>query len=358
MSFLQGGALPDVKETTTTTTAPTTTEYGTLLKDIASAGSTNIARTGAESVAGYDPLQTQGYGMIPGAATAYQPGLSAAQATAGRAAQGITPGRIQGLMNPYTTNVVNEMGRLSQQNVERNLMPTMNAAFVGTGGLGSQRYANAMGQSMADVQSNLTGQQYGALSKGYSEALKGALDEAQLMNQTAKTQGDLAKAAQELGLIGAGAMTKSGGERQAYQQSILDAPMKNARASADLLRGYTMPGTETRTFEGPRTKDYYGQSDLSKLTGVLSLIGAGYGGTTGEGGNALGVGLNKVFGAGGEFLRGLFNTSDWTAPTEIENTSQSGDEAFGWRYFSDGTAIAPTGEYYYQGNLVWSPSTD
>jgi hypothetical protein len=124
---------------------------------------------------------------------------------------------------------------------------------------------------MADVQAGLTGQQYGALSKGYSEALKGALDEAQLMNQAARTQCDLAKYEQDLGLTGAGALTKAGAERQAYQQSILDAPMKTAKAASDLMRGYTVPTTETKTFTGPRTRDYYQQSDMSKLLGGLTF---------------------------------------------------------------------------------------
>lgn len=40
---------------------------------------------------------------------------------------------------------------------------------------------------------------------------------------------------------------------------------------------------------------------------------------------------------------------------EIPNTAQPGEEAYGWRYFSDGTAISPTGTYFYQGEQVWSP---
>lgn len=48
---------------------------------------------------------------------------------------------------------------------------------------------------------------------------------------------------------------------------------------------------------------------------------------------------------------------DYTDPvTEIENTALPGDEAYGWKYYSDGTAISPGGEYYYQGEEVWSPS--
>ena len=232
---------------------------------------TTVLKTGADLVAGYDPMQNLGYNQLPGAAESYKPGLSAAQQTAARAAQGITPDRIQSLMNPYTTNVVNEMARLSGQNVERNLMPGMKAGFVGSGGLGSQRYANALGQSMSDIQAGLTGQQYGALSKGYSEALKGALDEAQLQALAAKTQGDLAKSAQDLGLTGAGALTKAGAERQAYQQSILDAPMKTAKSASDLMRGYTVPMSESKTYVGPRTRDYYQQSDMSKLLGGLTF---------------------------------------------------------------------------------------
>jgi hypothetical protein len=283
-SFLQGGALPDVKETTTSTTTPTSTEYSKLLSDISSAGSgaltklgpdgKPIAKTGADLVAGYDPMQTLGYNALPGAVNAHQPGLDAAQQTASRAAAGITPGRIQSLMNPYTTNVVNEMARLSQQNVERNLMPSMKAGFVGTGGLGSKRYADAFGQSMADVQGNLTGAQTGALSAGFTQALKGALDEAQLQNLAAKTQGDLAKMEQQLGIEGAGALTKAGAERQGYQQAILDAPLKNAKNAADLLRGYTMPGTEEKTFTGPRTKDYYQSSDAQRLGGLATFLGS------------------------------------------------------------------------------------
>ena len=42
---------------------------------------------------------------------------------------------------------------------------------------------------------------------------------------------------------------------------------------------------------------------------------------------------------------------------EIPNAAQPGDEAYGWKYYSDGTAISPTNTYYYQGEQVWSPSS-
>jgi hypothetical protein len=286
MSIVQGSALPNVTETTTTTDkAPA--GYTGYLENLAKAGSgaltkagaldangkpTTVLKTGADLVAGYDPMQGQGYNQLQTAVGAYQPGLTAAGQTAGRAAQGITPERIQSLMNPYTTNVVNEMARLTNQNMERNLLPGLKAGFVGTGGLGSQRYAGALGQSLADMQANLTGQQTGALSAGYGQALKGALDEAQLMNLAAKTQADIAKQEQDLGLLGAGALTKAGAERQKYEQSLLDAPLSMAKEASSLMRGLTVPVDQTKTFTGPKTRDYYQQSNLDKIAGALSFV--------------------------------------------------------------------------------------
>jgi len=271
-SIFQGSALPDVNTTkTSATTAPQFfTDY---LSGIAGAGQTALDKPSTELVAGMQPLQTAGYAAIPAAATAYQPGLTAASQTAASAA-GVNEADVNRFMNPYTTNVVNEMSRLSQQNVQRNLLPTMKAGFVGTGGLGSKRYASALGQGMADVQSNLTGQQYGALSSGYKSAVDQAIQNAQLENLAAKTQADIAAQEQNLGLTGAGAMTKAGSEQQAFEQAKIDAPLKNATNVAALLRNYNVPTTVKEDYKGPMA-GVYGTSPLATLTGLLSLVGSG-----------------------------------------------------------------------------------
>lgn len=277
MGITQGAPLPDVTETTTTT--QTTPDYYTkYLTDISKVGTDALQKTAAEGVAGYDPMQTQGYAAFPTAAGAYKPGLTAAGQTAAAAAKGITPDRISALMNPYTTNVVDEMARLSQQNMQRNLLPSLKAGFVGSGGLGSQRYAGALGQSLADVQSTLTGQQYGALSKGYEGALKAAIDEMSGQTAAAKTQADIAKQEQDLGLAGASALTKAGAERQKYEQSILDYPMIQAKNVSDLMRGYQVPISDTKQFKGPRPGAYQ-KSPLEIGSGLLSLVGAATTGT-------------------------------------------------------------------------------
>jgi hypothetical protein len=50
--------------------------------------------------------------------------------------------------------------------------------------------------------------------------------------------------------------------------------MKTAKAASDLMRGYTVPLETTKTFVGPRTRDYYQTSDMARAGGVLSLLGA------------------------------------------------------------------------------------
>ena len=271
MAFTQGDPLPDVTKTTTTVqNAPSW--YTNVAQGLSNAATTNMARTGAQSVAGLDPLQTAGYGQMKTAAGSYVPGLTNAEDTAGQAAQGINYGQIQDYMDPYRMNVVNEMARLGNQNFQRNIMPGLTGQFVGTGAMGGQRYANAMGQSAADFQSDLVGKQYGALSAAYKDAVNAAKAQSELQNQAALTQGKLAGQEQELGLTGAGALTKAGGELQKYQQSILDAPALNAKNASDLLRGYTLPTDQTVRFVGPDPGSY-GTSDLSQILGIGSMLG-------------------------------------------------------------------------------------
>jgi hypothetical protein len=280
MAFTQGDPLPDVTKTTTTVqNAPDW--YKNVATGLSNAATTNLARTGEQSVAGLDPLQTKGYGQMETAAGSYIPGLTNAESTANQAAQGINYNQIQDYMDPYRNQVVNEMARLGNQNFQRNVMPGLAGQFVGTGALGGQRYANAAGQSAADFQSDLVGKQYGALSAAYKDAVNAAKSQSELQNQAAITQGNLAKEEQDLGLTGAGALTKAGGELQKYQQSILDAPALNAKNASDLLRGYTLPTDQTVKFVGPDAGSY-GTSDLSNILGIGSMLGATKAGSSGD----------------------------------------------------------------------------
>jgi hypothetical protein len=325
-----GVAAPDVNTTkTVATTAPD--YFKSYLTDLANAGTTAINTPSDQLVAGMTPLQQAGYAAVPQAAQAYQPGLSAAEDTAAKAA-GVNEGDINNFMNPYTTNVVNRMGQLSDQNLQRTVMPQLKGNFVGTGGFGGQRFANATGQTLADISQSLTGQQYGALSAGYSDAVKNALTNAQLQNQAAQTQGNLAAQEQTLGLAGAGAETKAGAEQQAFEQAKIEAPLKQATNAAQLMKGYTIPTSTTETFKGP-IAGVYANSPLSQVAGLGTLLASGT--------NAKGTGwLDKAIGAaiGGSSTQ-TGNTSLPSGMTQEDITAAQN----GWVKQPDGTYLDSEG---------------
>jgi len=306
MAFFQGDPLPSVTTTQDkTTTAPG--YYTDYLTNLSKIGTAATQKPASELVAGYDPLQTQGYGALSTAATAYQPGLQSAEQTANLAARGMSPELISQFMNPYTQNVVNEMARQSQIALQKNL-PTLKAGFVGSGGLGSQRYAGALGQSLADVQSNLTTAQTGALQKGYADALDAAYKQSGLYRDAATQQAALAAREQELGLTGAGALTKGGAERQAYEQAKIDAPLKVAANAANLMRQFQIPTSESQKTIAPGQRGQLGLSPFENYGTVVSLLGGlDKSITGGKGANALisgARGLLETLGLGDYTLTG------------------------------------------------------
>jgi len=337
MSAFDVYANPNV--TTTDTAATTSPDYYTnLMAGLSTAGMNAMANP--NQVAPLTAMQNTGYAQVPTAAGAYQPGLSAAEQTANTSAAGAAP-QISSFMNPYTTNVVDEMARLQQQNVQRNLMPQLKAGFVGSGGLGSQRYANAMGQTVADLQSNLTGQQYGALSAGYKSSVDQALQNVQNQTQAGQLQGNLSEKEQSLGLTGAGALTKAGAEQQAYQQSLIDAPLKTATNASALLRGYQAPGSTTTTKSGPLTSSYYQGSPLNQVLGIGASIGAGLGST-----KTIDPKTGKVTETP-NWLSELWNRSKGllgTGGTELPNAPGTGNGTV--TEPPPGSSPAPTGGHY------------
>jgi hypothetical protein len=330
MSITQGSPLPDI--TTTTTQAKTAPSYYTdYLSGLSQAGQTALSRTPGQMIAGLDPLQMRAYAELPEAAAAYQPGLSAAEQTAASAATGVSPERLASFMNPYTQNVVEEMGRLSEQNIQRNILPSLRMGMVGTGQLGSQRYAGALGQGLAEASKTLTGQQYGALSEGYKTALDAAFKEAGLERETAQTQANIAKLAQDLGLGEVGALEKAGTTRQAYEQSLLDQPLKTASQVQALLRGFDIPTSETKTVTGPGQAGQYAKSGLENISGLLSLLGAASTGTAATRAAGLFENILKALGPS------VTNQVDWASILANQGVQNAGGEASGAVQTESGT---------------------
>jgi hypothetical protein len=241
-------------------------------------------------VAGFGELQNAVLQAAPSTLKAYATPLQAGEATAAEVAKGVGGQQIANFMNPYTSGytnaqgvrmpgVVDEMERLQQQNIQRNIMPQLKAGFVGSGGLGSQRYANALGQTTADLQSNLLGAQTGALQQGYKDAMNAALQQAQIQNQTAMTQGQLANIEATAGQSALKTGMDLGAQEQALRQARINAPLTTATNAAQLLRGYTVPTSTSQEYKGP-LPGAYSASPLQQIAGLGALFASGQGGTS------------------------------------------------------------------------------
>ena len=297
---MQGSPLPDVTVTKTTEEeAPS--YYTDYLEKLGEAGETALGMEDTKRVAGMDPMQTTGYTGLPGAAEAYADLFGKAETAAGGFG-GISAANISDFLNPYQSGVLDEMERRSALNVQRNLLPQLKAGFVGAGGLGGQRYAGALGQSLADVQSSLTGQQSELMYKGYQDAIANAFKQAQEERAGAEAQANLAELAQELELAEMAALIEGGAQKQAFEQSKIEAPLKTAMNVAQLMRGFQIPLDTTEIEKGPKP-GAYGTSTFQDIGSILGLIGA-YGGKAPANANPLsiaGYGAKEIV----DFLKGI-----------------------------------------------------
>lgn len=207
----------------------------------AGAATPYISQSAAGSAAGAaQPYIQQATGLSPLAAA--QPylgqaaGLSAAQAAAPgiQGAMGPATAGLAQYMNPYTADVISEIGRLGQRNIQENLMPQAKAATVATGALGSQRGQQILGQTMREALADIGGRQAAALSQGYTQALGAAQTDLARQLQAAQAAGALTQAdAAKLAQLGATA----GGLQGQQASNLLQAAQATGQlSSADLAR--------------------------------------------------------------------------------------------------------------------------
>lgn len=267
--IFQGVPLPTI--TTTEQKQQVLPEFYTnYLQDIANIGTGAVQQGG---VAGFSPLQQQAFQMAP--QTAFAGAQTAGNAASLLGASGTTaaPSLVGAYMNPYMTNVVDEMSRLQQQNIQRSVLPALTRAGVGSGGFGSQRQAQATGQSLADMQRNLLGKQYEALYSGYGDAMKAAQTDLSRQMQSGQALGQVAQEQYGIGTGGLKTLSDLGAQQQALGQRQLDYPMVQAQNLAKLFQGLNIPSGETLQKVGPGSGGQYALSPLQQISGLASTIG-------------------------------------------------------------------------------------
>lgn len=267
--IFQGVPLPTI--TTTEQRQQVLPEFYTnYLQDIANLGTNAIQQGG---VAGFSPLQQQAFQMAPNAAFSGAQTAGDAASLLGASGTTAAPSMVGAYMNPYTTNVVDEMARLQNQNVQRSVLPALRGAGVGSGGFGSTRQANVTGQTLAEMQRNLTGQQYGALNTGYNTAMSAAQADLTRQLQAGQGLGNVSQEQYQIGTGGLKTLSDLGAQQQQLGQKQLDYPMIQAQNLGKLFQGLNIPTGETAQKVGPGTGGQYGLSPLQQITGLASTVG-------------------------------------------------------------------------------------
>jgi len=257
--------------TNTTTSPQYLTDY---LTQLAQTGQQQLGVPNQNMVAGLPQNLQDLYSGAQSTLGQYKPAMDASFSALQDAAGGVSKEDVSKFYDPYQQDVIDEMTRQSNLNTQRNLIPALKSAFVGSGGIGGQRYANATGQALTDTQANLLGLQGKLRSEGYKSALDAAL----------KEQGYDIQAGQ--GLYGLGTAEASAGTNQlkslgdigtqelAYNQSKLDAPLVRAQNVSKLLQGYTFPTTVSETKQQLPTA--YPPSPLQQISGLGTLLASGF----------------------------------------------------------------------------------
>jgi hypothetical protein len=205
--------------------------------------------------------------------------------TLGQASQMLTgaggtaaPEIVGGYMNPYQDYVVDEMGRLTQRNVQENVLPALGAAATGTGQFGSRRQQQITGNTLRDIQSDLLGRQYQALSGGYDASIKAAQNDLQRQLQAGQGLTQLGQEQFQTGTGGLNALFNMGANQQKLGQAALDYPMIQAQNYAKLLQGQNIPEGQIKQTTGPGQQGQFGISPLAQIGSLGSILYSLYSG--------------------------------------------------------------------------------
>jgi hypothetical protein len=315
-----------------------------------------------QMTAGPSQLQTQAWGglaglTLPNTMTQAAGNLQNIQGKQ----QNLTfdPNSVGQYMNPYLQNALNPQLDEARRQAAITSQPAM-AKLTQAGGYGGGRQAIMESENQRNLNTNLaniTGKGY---KDAYDEAMKAAqyssdfglksLQAATTANQAA---GNIGAQEAQYGLQNLQALATAGGVQQGQEQAGLNAQYNEwLRQQNYLPTALKNQQSLIAGMPGGTAVEKYG----AKQSTLASLVGA-TGGIAELQKNMKAAGLTPTQIA--TSLRGMGINPDTlqAETTAIENTAQPGEQGYGWQYFSDGTSIDPSGNYYRGSDLIWSPDT-
>ena len=207
-------------------------------------------------------------------------------------------GTVDQYMNPYMEHVFDRQAEMTQRNLDENLLPSMQSAFIGSGAFGSDRMTDIAGQVGRDTAEGLQGQQMAALSGAYDNAGRMYQGDMARHLQTGLGAGTLAgqgaelnlAAGQQMGALGeslqrlqygdAAALEAVGAQQRGLEQGSLDLayndflrqnnyPREMVDWMSQIIRGLPgQGGVSTTTDYGPSS--VYSPSPLSQMASMYS----------------------------------------------------------------------------------------
>jgi len=265
----QGALLPSV---TSTKQAQTTVPdfYQNYLQDITNLGQNAVTQGG---VAGLSPLPQQAMNMA-GAGAGFAGANSAAEGVnmLTQAGKTMAPDVVNQYMNPYITAMNNEMQRLTDRNLNEQVLPGLGAAAIGSGNFGSQRQAQVTGQTMRDIYADLAGKQLGLTSGAYNTALTTAQNDMNRAVQAGQGLGNLGTEQQAIAQGGLKSLQNFGGIEQTQAQNVLDRPMMDATAFSKLMNGQAVPSGSVSQSIDPGQQGQFQNSPLMNVASIAALI--------------------------------------------------------------------------------------
>lgn len=241
----------------------------------------------AQRIAELDPLQQAAYDRVNAGQNNYQPWLDKSGAAYDQGLQAGTSSWLDNTtayMNPYQSQVIDEMGRLGTRNWNENILPGLNDQFVGTGQFGSGRNADIVARAGRDFATDLTGQQTNALMSGYNTGFNqfntDVTRQATTGGQIGQQYGALGGLEQQLNASQAQLMDATGQGQQNQVQKNLDLALAdwNTQKNYDwtnldrvnsAVRGMQLPIATYATATGPANN--YSPSPLMQLGSAVSL---------------------------------------------------------------------------------------
>lgn len=284
--FLFNGQPPPVVDTTTNQQSQMPLWYSQYIASLANNAS-QIASTPYQAfpgpqVAGFTPTQQQAQQYVQNNATAWQPAMQSAMQSSQRGAAPFSGDQLNQFMSPYIGNVVNEIGRLGQQNLTETALPTLQSQFIGSGGFGGKIDQDTTARLIRDTNANILGQQGAALQGGFQNAMTNYGQWQDRALQGGQNLSGLAQAQQGLDVGTAGALDTVGQQQQQLQQQNLNVaqqnyqnelnyPYQQANFLSSILTGKAMPQNNVTTQSQP----FNGQmspSPLAQLAGTLGMV--------------------------------------------------------------------------------------